>query len=82
MILYLFRVISEEEAKQFAVEQNLKFLETSALEAVNVEDAFRETLHDIYKLMSQKGVEDTPPNRLEKPILQPSNAPTSNSNCC
>lgn len=76
------RVISEDEASQFAKEQGLKFLETSALEATNVEDAFRNTLHDIYKIMSQKQSDEIPPNRLENPVIPPSTSNQNQSNCC
>ena len=38
------RAVSTEEAKAFATEQGLSFIETSALDASNVESAFQNIL--------------------------------------
>jgi Ras-related protein Rab-2A len=49
--------VSTEEGEQFARENNLIFLETSAKTAANVEDAFVQTAQKIYGNI-QKGVID------------------------
>jgi Ras-related protein Rab-11A len=36
------RAVTEEEAKQFADENNMGFIETSALDAANVQQAFKD----------------------------------------
>lgn len=48
------RAVSTEEAKQFAQKENLFFMETSALEATNVEPAFLAVLSEIYRIVSKK----------------------------
>lgn len=42
------RAVSTEEAQQFAEEKKLMFIETSALDATNVERAFQDILTEIY----------------------------------
>jgi Ras-related protein Rab-11A len=57
------RVVSLEEAKEFAESENLFFIETSALESTNVETAFLTVLTEIYKTHCKKalmGREDEP----------------------
>jgi len=48
------RAVSEEAASSFAQSENLEFIETSALEAVNVESAFTNILTNIYHIVSAK----------------------------
>lgn len=49
--------IPTEDGKSFAERESLYFLETSALEATNVEKAFSELLTQIYRIVSKKAVE-------------------------
>ncbi|KAJ3190393.1 hypothetical protein HDU85_000689 [Gaertneriomyces sp. JEL0708] len=51
------RAVPTEEAKQFATENNLSFIETSALDATNVELAFQKILTEIYRIVSNKALE-------------------------
>ncbi|CAG8809423.1 13035_t:CDS:2 [Gigaspora margarita] len=51
------RAVPTEEAKQFAAENNLSFIETSALDASNVELAFQNILTEIYRIVSNKALE-------------------------
>ncbi|OWM78732.1 ras-related protein Rab11D-like [Punica granatum] len=46
-----------EDGKTFAEAESLYFMETSALEATNVEAAFAEVLTQIYRIVSRKAVE-------------------------
>ncbi|KAF4676863.1 Ras- protein Rab-11A [Perkinsus chesapeaki] len=48
------RAVDTDEAKKFCEDNDLLFIETSALEATNVEKAFMEILEDIYKVNSSK----------------------------
>ncbi|CBI29902.3 hypothetical protein VitviT2T_012936 [Vitis vinifera] len=48
------RAVPTEDAQEFAERENLFFMETSALEATNVETAFLTVLTDIYKIISKK----------------------------
>ncbi|KAK9454414.1 ras family-domain-containing protein [Dipodascopsis uninucleata] len=48
------RAVPTEEAKNFAAENNLSFIETSALDASNVELAFQNILTEIYRIVSSK----------------------------
>ncbi|KAL9243723.1 hypothetical protein vseg_017578 [Gypsophila vaccaria] len=49
--------VSTEEGKVFAEQEGLFFMETSALEATNVEQAFAEVLTQIHHIVSKKAVE-------------------------
>eukprot|EP00012_Vannella_robusta_P009819 CAMPEP_0206191448 /NCGR_PEP_ID=MMETSP0166-20121206/5373_1 /ASSEMBLY_ACC=CAM_ASM_000260 /TAXON_ID=95228 /ORGANISM="Vannella robusta, Strain DIVA3 518/3/11/1/6" /LENGTH=216 /DNA_ID=CAMNT_0053607763 /DNA_START=44 /DNA_END=694 /DNA_ORIENTATION=+ len=44
------RAVSTEEAAQFAEKHGLSFIETSALESTNVEEAFQQILTEIYNI--------------------------------
>ncbi|KAF3443992.1 hypothetical protein FNV43_RR13682 [Rhamnella rubrinervis] len=49
--------VSTEDGKSFAERESLCFMETSALEATNVESAFSEALTQIYRIVSKRAVE-------------------------
>ncbi|TYH86699.1 hypothetical protein ES332_D01G062800v1 [Gossypium tomentosum] len=51
------RAVSTEEAKAFAEREKTYFMETSALESLNVENAFTEVLTRIYHVVSRKALE-------------------------
>ncbi|THU58704.1 hypothetical protein C4D60_Mb03t17220 [Musa balbisiana] len=46
-----------EDGKAYAERESLYFMETSALEATNVDNAFQEVLTQIYRIVSKKAVE-------------------------
>ncbi|KAJ7546300.1 hypothetical protein O6H91_08G034400 [Diphasiastrum complanatum] len=50
------RDVSTEEAKEYAEKEELYFIETSALEATNVESAFFTVLTEIYRIVSKKAL--------------------------
>ncbi|BAT85984.1 hypothetical protein VIGAN_04359200 [Vigna angularis var. angularis] len=50
------RAVSTDDAQSLAEREGLSFLETSALEAFNVEKAFQTILFDIYQIMSKKAL--------------------------
>lgn len=50
------RAVPTEEAKTLVEKEGLSFLETSALEALNVDKAFQTVLHDIYHVISKKAL--------------------------
>jgi GTPase SAR1 family protein len=83
------RAVPTDEAKAFAEKNSLSFIETSALDSTNVEQAFKQILTEIYKIVSQKNIrdggngEDSPSSDV-KPITIP---PTTDSEprkmkCC
>lgn len=49
--------VSTDEGKAFAETESLYFMETSALEATNVDDAFSDVLTQIYRIVSKKAME-------------------------
>lgn len=49
--------VPTEDGKSFAERESLYFMETSALEATNVENAFTEVLTQIYRIVSKRAVE-------------------------
>ncbi|KAI4154641.1 MAG: hypothetical protein LQ340_001546 [Diploschistes diacapsis] len=62
------RAVPTEEAKQFASDNSLSFIETSALDASNVELAFQNILTEIYHIVSSKVLNDD--NAAQNPIGQ------------
>ena len=48
------RAVSEEEAKSFAERERTFFMETSALESLNVEKCFADVLTQVYLVASKK----------------------------
>lgn len=50
------RAVPIEDAKDFAEKESLFFMETSALEATNVEPAFLTVLTEIYRVVSKKAL--------------------------
>lgn len=48
------RAVPTEDAQEFAQRENLFFMETSALESINVETAFFTILTEIYRIISKK----------------------------
>ncbi|XP_047332227.1 ras-related protein RABA1f-like [Impatiens glandulifera] len=51
------RAVSSEDAKAFVEREKTFFMETSALEALNVEDAFTEVLTKIYHVVVRKALD-------------------------
>ena len=51
------RAVPTEEAIQFAQTNNIAFIETSALDTTGVDEAFRQLLTEIYRLISRKAVD-------------------------
>ena len=47
------RSVKTEDAQAFCEREGLSFIETSALEATNVEKAFQQTLTEIYHIVSK-----------------------------
>ncbi|KAL5365395.1 ras family-domain-containing protein [Aspergillus floccosus] len=81
------RAVPTEEAKQFASENNLSFIETSALDASNVELAFQNILTEIYRIVSSKALDSgdsQAPLGDRRPVIDVSQTPDSESKqgCC
>ena len=69
-------------------ENNLSFMETSALDASNVESAFQIILTDIYRIVSSKSLEQSADpikhSTVDSILVTPSVDPQANqgSKCC
>ncbi|KAI3803902.1 hypothetical protein L1987_32066 [Smallanthus sonchifolius] len=50
------RAVAVEDAQSFAEKEGLSFIETSALEATNVEKSFQTILGEIYRIISKKSI--------------------------
>lgn len=50
------RAVATEDAQSFAEKEGLALIETSALEATNVEKAFQTILSEIYRIISKKSL--------------------------
>lgn len=55
------RAVDTEDAESFAEKEGLSFIETSALEATNVEKAFQVTLAEICRIVSKKNISSDQP---------------------
>ncbi|KAF9528209.1 ras family-domain-containing protein [Crepidotus variabilis] len=81
------RAVPTEEAKLFSTENGLSFIETSALDASNVESAFQTILTNIYRIVSSKTLESNTSN-IEPPKTSINVGPSVDSNdqqgnkCC
>ncbi|KAI3812274.1 hypothetical protein L1987_16981 [Smallanthus sonchifolius] len=51
------RAVTSEDAKTFAEKESMYFMETSALESSNVENAFTEVLTQIHQIVSRKALD-------------------------
>lgn len=51
------RAVSTEDGTSFAEREKTYFIETSALESMNVENAFTEVLSQIYHVVSRKALD-------------------------
>jgi len=84
------RAVPTEEGQTFAQDNNLGFIETSALDASNVETAFQNILTDIYRIVSNKALESSPhdmisPSKGETITVTPTGDDASkgaNTKCC
>ncbi|CAI9770153.1 unnamed protein product [Fraxinus pennsylvanica] len=80
------RAVATEDAQGFAEKEGLSFIETSALEAINVENAFQMILSEIYRKISKKPLssdEPAPTNLKEGKtlVVGPQETPTKKT-CC
>lgn len=85
------RAIASEDAQSFAEKEGISFLETSALEAINVEKAFQIILAEIYRIISKKPLSSST-NPKPRPIesikqgntivVSRSDVNNSQSRCC
>ncbi|KAE8690771.1 Ras-related protein RABA2a [Hibiscus syriacus] len=80
------RAVATEDGQSFAEKEGLSFIETSALEATNVEKAFQTILSEIYRIISKKSLssdEPTPASIREgKTIDVGTSAADSKNACC
>lgn len=86
------RAIPTEDAKEFAQKEGLFFLETSALESTNVENAFLTVLTEIFNIVNRKNLSagenqgnGNPASLTGKKIIIPGPAqeiPAKNKMCC
>ncbi|TYH94536.1 hypothetical protein ES332_A12G048100v1 [Gossypium tomentosum] len=55
------RAVATEDGQSYAEKEGLSFIETSALEAINVEKAFQTILSEIYRKISKKSLSSDEP---------------------
>eukprot|EP00434_Breviolum_minutum_P041037 symbB.v1.2.036497.t1/scaffold5169.1/size30165/3 len=78
------RAVGQDEALAFAEKHGLACIETSALEATNVETAFMRLLSEIYTLMSSRQITDADSFRNAQAAIQVEavQATPSRNGCC
>jgi len=55
------RVVATEDAMAYAEANHLAFVETSALDSTGVDEAFKQILTEIYRLMSRRAIQSPTP---------------------
>ncbi|XP_050212241.1 ras-related protein RABA4c-like [Mercurialis annua] len=86
------RAVPTEDAKEFAQKESLFYMETSALESINVESAFISVLTEIYRVVSKKSLVANEEqeegntsllkgNKIIVPVQEPE-LRANNSGCC
>ena len=73
------QAVLTDDAKSFAEQNNLAFIETSALDATNVDLAFETILIEIYRIVTRKTLEAggdgaRPPDSTQKIVLNKDSA--------
>ncbi|XP_057976524.1 ras-related protein RABA2a [Malania oleifera] len=79
------RAVATEDAQGYAEKEGLSFIETSALEATNVEKAFQTILAEIYRIISKKSLssdESVPANIKEGQTIVVGAADTNTKKPC
>ena len=79
------RQITKEDAESFAEQENIKYIETSAIKNMKVDEAFTSLLNDIYKSKQEEEKSKMILNNMEAPPIQLiKNKDTSQNNffCC
>ncbi|KAL8150832.1 hypothetical protein V2J09_020640 [Rumex salicifolius] len=79
------KAVATEDAESFAEKEGLSFIETSALEATNVEKSFQTILSEIYRYMSKKSLssnQQAPANIKEGQTIEISNTETTAKKPC
>lgn len=82
------RAVPMEAGREFAEKEGLLFLETSALDATNVEKAFLTVLEQIYRVVSRRSlsIDGAPPSVLKSGLkgtkLDVPNDRNNYSYCC
>ncbi|KAK4775948.1 hypothetical protein SAY87_023909 [Trapa incisa] len=64
------RAVPTEDAEEFAQRENLFFMETSALEATNVETAFLTVLTEIYRIICKKTLDAPDGSNMNADLLK------------
>ncbi|KAK3901955.1 ribosome biogenesis protein BRX1 [Staphylotrichum tortipilum] len=73
------RAVPTEDGKNFASENGLSFIETSALEATNVDLAFQNILTSIYQIVSSKSLAEEGGDVGKKPRQENTDSPNHTS---
>ncbi|KAL3312060.1 Ras- protein Rab-11B [Cichlidogyrus casuarinus] len=77
------RAVNEDSARTFAVQNNIFFIETSALDSSYVDQAFNQILNEIYKKHSQRLDSGNMQHKPEgSSIVLPNDSNSGNSNKC
>lgn len=80
------RAVATEDAQGYAEKEGLAFVETSALEATNVEKAFQTILSEIYRIISKKSLssEEAAPANIKdgKTIVVGGSEANTKKPCC
>lgn len=83
------RGVATEDGQSYAEKEGLSFIETSALEATNVDKAFQTILSHIYRIISKKSLSaaaaQDPSNNIKQGntiTVGGSQSNTNNPNCC
>jgi len=81
------QAVITDDAKSFAEQNNLAFVETSAMDSTNVDVAFETILIEIYRIVTRKTLDPTGDNKPGVPggsriVLEPAAGGKKKGGCC
>jgi Ras-related protein Rab-11A len=81
------QAVITDDAKSFAEQNNLAFIETSAMDSTNVDVAFETILIEIYRIVTRKTLDPTGDNKPGVPggsriVLEPAAGGKKKGGCC
>lgn len=76
------RAVNTEDAREFADQHKMMFIETSALDSTNVEEAFNSTIRKVHEIQLRKMKEQVPHTRTTDEKVKLKTELNQTKSCC